>query len=210
MLKKVLKSLLCIFILSTNLYSKDLKKIAFTFDDGPRPKITEEILDVLKENNAKATFFILGYNGKKNMKVLKRIKDEGHTIANHSYSHPNFSKLSMKDIKKELQLTQDIIFEVTGEKGKYFRPPYGVLNKKQKQELKKDMGLESVMWNLCPEDWKKTSDVAYIQDYLLKSSKENGVVLLHDNLKNLEAIKKVIPILKEQGYDFVGIDEIKK
>ncbi|WP_297598868.1 polysaccharide deacetylase family protein [uncultured Cetobacterium sp.] len=210
MIKKIFKSLICIIILSTSLYSQNINKIAFTFDDGPKPKITEEILDILKENDVKATFFVIGKNAKVNSKILKRMDDEGHLVENHSYTHPNYTKLSTEAIKKELQSTQDVIYKATGKKPKYFRPPYGAMKKSQKKEIENSMGIKSVLWDICPEDWKKENDVNYITEYLLKNSRPNVIVLLHDNPKTVQAIKKVIPILKERGYDFVGVDEMKR
>lgn len=200
---------LLIFLCSINL-AFGAGKIAITFDDGPRGRITEEILDVLKENNVKATFFILGENGKRYPKILKRMKEDGHQISNHSYSHPNLKKMKMEDVKKQLQQTQNIIYNTTGERNKYYRPPYGAISKEQKEEIKKSLGLTSVMWNICPVDWDKKVTTDYISKFLIENAKNRGIILLHDYKKTAEAIKIAIPEIKKKGYEFVTVEELYK
>ena len=207
---KILKYLLAICITTTSLFAQPTKKIAFTFDDGPKAKITEEILEVLRENDAKATFFILGVNGKRYPKILEKIHGEGHQIANHSYNHPNLRKLPMSDVKKELESTNKIITGITNKKVVYFRPPYGALGKAQKEELKKNLGMESVMWNISPKDWEKPSDKDYIAKFLVENAKDKGIVLLHDYGKTAQALKVVLPQLKARGFEFVTIEELNK
>ncbi|MGL4987971.1 MAG: polysaccharide deacetylase family protein [Cetobacterium sp.] len=198
------------FLIYTTSFSNNAKKIALTFDDGPRIKITEEILEVLRENEVKGTFFILGLNGKRLPDVLQKIHDDGHQLANHSYNHPNLRKMTVKDIEKELKETNSIISNITGKEVKYFRPPYGALGKSQKQDLKNNLGMHSVMWNVSPQDWEKTSDAEYIENFLIENAKKNGIVLLHDYSKTAQALRGAIPKLKEEGYEFVTIENIYK
>ncbi|MGL4786960.1 MAG: polysaccharide deacetylase family protein [Cetobacterium sp.] len=207
---KILKYLLAICMMTITIFAQGTKKIALTFDDGPKAKITEEILEVLNENDAKATFFILGTNEKRYPKILEKIHEGGHQIANHSYNHPNLKKLPMSDVKKELESTNKIITAVTNKKVGHFRPPYGALTKTQKEELKKSLGMESVMWNICPKDWEKPSDADYIAKFLVENSKDNGIVLLHDYGKTAQALKVAIPQLKAKGFEFVTIEELNK
>lgn len=207
---KILKYLLIVCMTSISIFAQSVKRIALTFDDGPKAKITEEIIEVLNENDAKATFFILGTNGKRYPKILEKIHESGHQIANHSYNHPNLKKLPMSDVKKELESTNKIISDVTNEKIVYFRPPYGALGKTQKEELRKSLGMESVMWNICPKDWEKTSDTNYIAKFLVENAKNNGIVLLHDYGKTAQALKIAIPQLKAQGFEFVTVAELNK
>ncbi|MGL5960764.1 MAG: polysaccharide deacetylase family protein [Cetobacterium sp.] len=202
--------MILMFFIYTNLFSINTKRIALTFDDGPRIKITEEILEVLRENEVKGTFFILGSNGKKLPDVLQKIHDDGHQIANHSYNHPNLRKMTVKEIETELKQTNLIISNITGEEVKYFRPPFGSLGKVQKEELKNNLGMDSVMWNVSPQDWEKTSDAEYIESFLLQNAKKNGIVLLHDYSKTAQALRGVIPKLKEEGYEFVTIENFYK
>lgn len=207
---KILKYLLIVCMTSISIFAQGVKRIALTFDDGPKAKITEEIIEVLNENDAKATFFILGTNGKRYPKILEKIHESGHQIANHSYNHPNLKKLPMSDVKKELESTNKIISDVTNKKIVYFRPPYGALGKTQKEELRKSLGMESVMWNICPKDWEKASDTNYIAKFLVENAKNNGIVLLHDYGKTAQALKIAIPQLKAQGFEFVTVAELNK
>ncbi|MGL5544974.1 MAG: polysaccharide deacetylase family protein [Cetobacterium sp.] len=207
-----MKYLLVLYLIGVSLFAQDVevKRIALTFDDGPKIKVTEQILNVLKENEIKGTFFIVGVNGKRFPEILNKIYEEGHQIANHSYNHPNLRKISMENVKKELNDTNLIISSVTGEDVKYFRPPYGSLGKSQKEELKKNMGMISVMWNVCPQDWEKKYDADQIAKFLVENAKDRGVVLLHDYSKTADALKVAIPILKEKGYEFVTVEELYK
>lgn len=210
-MKKTLSLVVMLFLLfSTLAFGLEDKKIALTFDDGPKGKITEELLNILEENNIKATFFILGENGKRYPELLNRMDKLGHQVSNHTYSHPNLRKLSINDVKKQLQETQNIIKKATGKDNKFFRPPYGALSKNQKEILKNEMNLESVMWNICPKDWEKTSSSEYIADFLVKNAKNNGIVLLHDSKKTCEALKVAIPGIKNQGFKFITVEEIEK
>lgn len=207
---RILKYLLLVCMTTISIFAQGAKRIALTFDDGPKVKVTEEILEVLKENDVKATFFILGANGKRYPKILEKIHDEGHQIANHSYNHPNLKKLPMSDVKKELESTNKVITDVTNKKVIHFRPPYGALGKTQKEDLKKSLGMESVMWNICPKDWEKPSNADYIAKFLVENAKDNGIVLLHDYGKTAQALKVAIPQIKAKGFEFVTVEELNK
>lgn len=208
-MKKLLMFLLSmLFALNTFAQAEGSKRIALTFDDGPRGKITESILEVLKENEVKATFFVLGENGKRYPKILERIRDEGHQLTNHSYNHPNFAKMDVENVKKQLDDTNKIIEKVIGKKNYYYRPPYGSITKSQKENIRKNMDMISVMWNVCPEDWKKTVNTEFISTFLIENAKNNGIVLLHDYQKTAEALKTAIPELKNKGYEFITIEEL--
>lgn len=209
-MKKILNLIITLFILMSSLtLGEEVKKIALTFDDGPKGKITEKLLSVLEENNVNATFFILGENGKRYPKLLEKMNEAGHQISNHTYSHPNLKKLSMVEVKKQLQDTQNIIKNITGKDNKFFRPPYGALTKSQKETLKKEMNLQSVMWNICPKDWEKKNSSEYIAEFLVKNAKNNGIVLLHDYDRTCEALKIAIPKIKAQGFEFVTVEELE-
>ncbi|MGL5951159.1 MAG: polysaccharide deacetylase family protein, partial [Cetobacterium sp.] len=111
-----MKYLLALYLIGVSLFAQEVevKRIALTFDDGPKVKVTEQILNVLKENEVKGTFFIVGVNGKRFPEILNKIYEEGHQIANHSYNHPNLRKLSMESVKKEStykkSISCDIVF----------------------------------------------------------------------------------------------------
>ena len=120
------------FIENIDTISKD---VALTFDDGPDPLYTGMILDILKEKNVKATFFLVGYKIKQNPQIAERIFEEGHCLANHTYTHIDLKKKSFKVIYSEVQQTEQLITNVCGESPKIFRPPWGHITNSEKEAL---------------------------------------------------------------------------
>ena len=113
------------------------KKIALTFDDGPHPYYTEQLLDGLKERGVKATFFVTGEHAKLHADIIKRMSEDGHLIGNHTYSHMQLGKTNREEFKEELVQTNEVIKGITGEEVIYVRPPYGSWDKELETELKK-------------------------------------------------------------------------
>ena len=136
--------------------NNDEKVIALTFDDGPDRDFTPQVLDILKKNDVKATFFVVGENVEWNPEILKRQYNEGHEIGNHTFTHINVSKKGYDDIYKEINNTQQAIKKVIGEEPKLFRPPYRAISKSMCNIVKeKDMNI--ILWsNLDPRDWSKS------------------------------------------------------
>lgn len=182
----------------------DSKKIAITFDDGPHPYYTEQLLDGLKERNAKATFFVLGKHAEQYPELVKRMSDEGHLIGNHTYSHVQLSKRNSETFKEELMKTSELIEELTGQEVQYVRPPYGTWDKKFEEEL----NMFPVLWNIDPLDWS-SSNVSGIVKKVTSKAKENSIILMHDEYKTtVTAALQVIDELQKQGYEFVTVDEL--
>ncbi len=136
------------------------KKLAITFDDGPDTRWTPKILDVLKEKNVPATFFIVGVAGSQWPELLKREYAEGHEVGNHTYTHPNFDEISHTQLRWELNLTQRLIESTLGVKSILFRPPYGIDHQPEYAEevaqlpIAQDMGYVIVGQKIDPHDWK--------------------------------------------------------
>ncbi|WP_315120424.1 polysaccharide deacetylase family protein [uncultured Clostridium sp.] len=187
------------------------KKIAYlTFDDGPSAKITPQILDILKENNVKATFFVLGYMAEENPDVLKRARDEGHAIANHSYSH-NYKQLYastsnfLADIKKNEETIRGILGEYNS---KVIRFPGGSFGKHDFINAVKDAGYHSVDWNALNGDAEaqnvpKEKLVARLKETTLGQKKL--YVLMHDapaKQTTVQALQEIIDYLRDSGYEF--------
>ena len=192
----------------------DEKIIALTFDDGPDKDFTPQILDILKKNDIKATFFVVGENVGWNPEILKRQYKEGHEIGNHTFTHINVSKRKYEDIYKEINDTQQAVKKVIGEEPKLFRPPYRAISKDMCNIIKKkDMNI--ILWsNLDPRDWSNPG-VNYIVDTITSKVQNGTIILLHDynNLRNkksqtIQALEIVIPKLKEMGYKFVTVSEL--
>ena len=182
----------------------DEKKIALTFDDGPHPYYTEQLLDGLEKRGVKATFFVTGEHAKLHPEIISRMSEEGHVIGNHTYSHIKLNKNNREKFKEELVATNEVIKEITGEGVSYVRPPYGIWDKK----LEKELSMIPVMWTVDPLDW--CSDNAdCITQKVLEKAKENDIILMHDYYKSsVTAALAVIDELQEKGYVFVTVDEI--
>lgn len=191
---------------------KDNRKvIALTFDDGPWENTTLQVLDILKENNIKATFFVVGQHVKNHPQLTKQIVAEGHALGNHTWSH-QYDHYNPAGAARELNETADLIYKLTGAKTSLFRPPAGILNnglvtyaQQQKYAV--------IMWSADSKDWhsRKTTEEGLI-DNVLQAAKPGGIVLLHDGggdrSKTVQALPKLIAELKKRGYEFVTVPEL--
>ncbi len=186
------------------LESKDEKKIALTFDDGPHPYYTEQLLKGLKERGAKATFFITGENAESYPEVVQKICEDGHLIGNHTYHHTQLTAGNQESFKQEIIQTNEVIKEITGEDIIYVRPPYGSWNK----EFEKELNMFPVLWTIDPLDWC-SSNVSCIVDKVCAKAEENAIILMHDQYKStVTAALAVVDRLQEEGYEFVTVDEL--
>lgn len=194
--------------------NEDEKIIALTFDDGPDEVFTPQVLDILKKNDVKATFFLVGENLKQNKEIVKRQFEEGHEIGNHTYTHINVAKSGYDKVYEEITKTQEEIKEITGVEPKLFRPPYRAMSRHM-CDIVKNKNMNIILWsNLDPRDWSNPGVYSIVNT--IESKVENGnIILLHDynNLRNsksqtIQALESVIPYLKEQGYKFVTISEL--
>ena len=182
----------------------DSKKIALTFDDGPHPYYTEQLLDGLKERDVKATFFVLGKHVEEYPELVRRMSEEGHLIGNHTYSHIQLNQGNSEAFKEELVKTSELIENLTGQEVQYVRPPYGTWDKK----FEKELNMFPVLWNIDPLDWS-SSNVSNIVQKLKAKAKENAIILMHDEYKTtVTASLQIIDELKEQGYEFVTVEEL--
>lgn len=180
------------------------KKVAITFDDGPSPMYTPGLLDGLLERNVKATFFVIGEEAEKYPAIIERMSKEGHEIGNHTYTHVNLCCLCKEDIVSEVCHTNDVIEEITGERPIYIRPPFGSWSK----DLGEQTGMIEVLWDVDPKDWN-TNDCEAVITRVLKKVDDRNIILLHDSSQSsVDAALAIIDALKQQGYSFVGVDEI--
>ncbi len=190
------------------------KYVALTFDDGPHPEYTDQILDILEQNGAKATFFIIGKNAEQYPDIVKKEFDAGHEIGNHTYSHPNMTGITIEEAIKEIEKTQDIIFEITGERPKLFRSPGGYYYDELVGAIE-GIDCRAVLWSWRQDtrDWKKPS-VESIVKTVMSNLQDGDIILFHDyNTKGSptpEALKILLPALKEKGYSFVTVSELMK
>ena len=180
------------------------KRIALTFDDGPHPIYTPQMLELLKEEQVPATFFLLGENVELYGDVVKEIAKEGHLIGNHTYHHVQVTSLSLEEACKEIQETSDLIEELTGTGTEYVRPPFGTWN----EELEERLNLIPVMWSIDTKDWT-TQNVDWIVRETVKHAEDHDIILMHDSYQStVDAVKRVIEQLEAEGFEFVTVDEI--
>lgn len=184
--------------------NQEKKYAALTFDDGPNTTSTIRLLNELKENNIKATFFVLGKMVDKNPEVAKKIVEEGHEIGNHSYNHPDLTKLTIEEVKKEVLKTDKAVFNATGILPNVFRPPYGAVN----GEVARAVGLPIIQWNVDSEDWK-IKNKNLIVSQVVNTVQNGSIILIHDiHDVSVESVPEIVRQLKERGYEFVTISEL--
>jgi len=169
--------------------------IYLTFDDGPTPGVTDQVLDKLKNYKAKATFFCLGNNIRKHPELFKRIVDEGHKVGNHSYNHLNGWKSTTSDFLQDVRKFEEI--HQTG----LFRPPYGRIRRSQINALKKEYKI--VMWSILSRDYDPLITPAKCQEITLKDLKPGSIIVFHDSVKAkrnmLPTLEKVLVAATERG-----------
>ncbi len=183
------------------------KKIALTFDDGPHP-ITPQILTLLKDYNAKATFFCIGKNIEQHPEILKQIFEDGHVIGNHSFSHSNvFDFYNKEKVVKEIQDTNAVIYNIIGKKVRFFRPPYGVTNPSIAKALTITQH-QVVGWNIRSMDGIiKNEEIIY--NRIAKRISPGSVVLLHDtSLTTVRVLEQLLLFLRANNYEVFGIEEL--
>ena len=183
--------------------------IAMTFDDGPSAKLTPHLLDILKERNMHVTFFVLGEMVKQHPEIVKRAIAEGHEVGNHSYDHPQLSKLSDEAVRSQLDRTKELITAATGKPLIYMRPPYGALTKEQKRWIHDDLGYQIILWDVDPLDWKKPITPALVEERILQQTRNGSIILSHDiHPTTVEAMPDTFDKLLAKGFKFVTVSEL--
>ncbi|MBA4543559.1 polysaccharide deacetylase family protein [Thermoactinomyces sp. CICC 10521] len=190
--------------------SRKIKKVALTFDDGPDDQYTPQILDILKEENVHATFFVVGKMAHKNPQMLKRIVSEGHIIGNHTWDHPLIPKLTQKQLESELERADQEIYKIIGYKVHFFRPPYEAIHGGKEQILAK--GYQIIDWDVDTEDWKAGRTPEGIYQTIVKEVQPGSIILEHcaggDRSATVKSLRKTIQYLKNQGYEIVTLDQL--
>ena len=211
----ILLPIVIVFIISLNICSNIFVKskcklnqkntVALTFDDGPHPKYTSELLDVLKILDVKATFFVIGENAERNPELIKRIVSEGHTLGHHSYSHSkNWGWLSTEKVKEEIEKSIVLLEKIGGQKSIYFRPPFGVTNPNIAKAIR-FLGLVSVGWTLRSYDTTYTPDMVIRK--IGKRIKSGDIILMHDHLSSTpKVVETIVKESQKNGLIFVNLE----
>ena len=193
------------------------KEIVLSFDDGPDPTYTPQILDILKRDHIKATFFILGENAMQHPQLVKKMYEEGHEIGNHTFTHPNIASITPEQTKRELNANQRLYQEITGHSMTLFRPPYAAdAEPNTKSELEpilraQEMGYTTVGELIDSDDWQGLSSKEILQQ-VLSQLQDGNVILMHDaggdRSNTVKALPMIIKELKQRGYTFSTIGDL--
>ncbi|MFC5712619.1 polysaccharide deacetylase family protein [Thalassorhabdus alkalitolerans] len=193
--------------------SHDVSQVALTFDDGPDPRFTPEILDILQEFDVPATFFVLGARAERYPETILRMENEGHVIGNHTFWHPNLVVEGIGRLDWELPQAEQVIEETVGYRPLLFRAPYGNLNEDIVERLA-DFGNVAVGWTVDSQDWRQLSGDE-IAANVLTNTQPGDVILMHDGgnwdqdlTGTVESLRTIIPELQAQGIEFVTIPEM--
>lgn len=179
--------------------------IALTYDDGPSI-YTQELLDVLKDNNSTATFFVLGLQVNKNKEVISRMIQEGNQVGNHSFDHKRLTTLNDEELYNQINNTDNLVYETALYKPFVIRPPYGSTSEDLIKKLQKPI----IKWSVDTRDWE-SRDAETINQIILDNVKDGDIILMHDIYKSsLEASKTVIPELINRGYQLVTVSEMSE
>src|SRR5437899_632314 len=182
--------------------------IAMTFDDGPSAMLTPKLLDLLAAHRIKATFFVIGENVAEHPEIVARAAREGHEIGNHSWSHPNFGKMSDQGVRSQLQRTDDAIKNATSQRPTLMRPPYGSITAREKRWIYEAFGYRIILWDVDPYDWKRPGP-AVVRSRILKETQPGSIVLSHDiHPGTIEAMPSTFDALEAKGFKFVTVSEL--
>lgn len=185
----------------------DKKEIAITFDAAWSADDTQALIEILNEHDAKATFFAVGDWVEKNPDAVKQLFDAGHEIANHSDTHPAFSKITRKEIREEILTCNKRIKDITGTAPKLVRAPSGDYDNKS-LEVTDSLGMKMIQWDCDSLDWKKLSvDEMYIR--ITEKAQNGSILLFHNGIENTpKALDKILTELEKDGYKFVSVGEL--
>lgn len=182
----------------------ETKFVALTFDDGPRATTTGRLLDGLRERGANATFFLVGSQISGNEKLVRRMRDEGHQIGNHSWDHKELKDVPAAVLGGEIDSTDELLRTVCGDGDYWIRPPFGLLDKGGRSSV----SMPLIHWSVDPEDWK-LRDAKKVSDHVVKNVQPGDIILLHDTYPtSVDAAFQIIDALEEQGYEFVTVKEL--
>jgi peptidoglycan/xylan/chitin deacetylase (PgdA/CDA1 family) len=193
---------------SFNSVHVDQPVIAITFDDGPSAVLTPRLLDILKQRNIKATFFVLGQLVNEHPEIVQRAVAEGHEIGNHSWDHKALNKVGEGGLRHELADTSAVISKVAGKPVTLMRPPYGATNPRLNRAIEKEYGMKVIIWSVDPLDWKRPGPQV-VEQRILKETQPGSIILAHDiHPGTIEAMPATLDALLAKGYRFVTVSEL--
>ena len=184
------------------------KYVALSFDDGPNNTITPQILDLLKKNDIKASFYLIGRNiNRKTARVMRRMVKMGCDVENHTFSHPHLPEITPEEMLEQVNSTDELIIKYAKVKPTMLRPPYLHFTKKVANTIPDKI----FIGGLSSKDWDESLTAEQINNIILKGVKDGEILLFHDTKQHtVEALEVLIPKLKSMGYEFVTVSELFK
>jgi len=209
---KRIKKYLCVLLAAACLLPRvsgngERKYLALTFDDGPSGGITESLLAVLEEYDARATFFLCGYRMEQWPELVTSMAEAGHEVGVHGCSHLYFTQMTEQTLREELVGTAETVARLTGQTPTLLRPPGGLHNAAVRQQAE-ELGMSLMLWNVDPEDWDphKRQQAA---ETVISGIKDGDVVLLHDlSADNVQTVREILRRLRDRGFIFVTVSQL--
>ena len=182
--------------------------VAMTFDDGPHPRNTPRLLDMLRDRNIKATFYVIGRNVDLYPALTRRIVAEGHEIGNHTYTHGNLTKMSDAKVREEMVKCRTSIAKAAGVQPRTMRPPYGALLQRQRSMIHSEFGYPTIMWSVDPRDWQRPGP-SVVTSRILSGTTPGAIILAHDlHAPTVDAMPGTLDGLLRKGYKFVTVSQL--
>lgn len=182
--------------------------VAITFDDGPHPQNTPRLLNMLRERNIRATFYVIGRSVDLYPQIVRRCVTEGHEIGNHSHTHRLLSKLSDAEVRTDLARCRDSIQRAAGVRPRTMRPPYGGLTMRQRDWVHSEFGYPTILWSVDPLDWKRPGP-GVVASRIISGTSAGGIVLAHDlHSQTVDAMPAALDGLLRRGFQFVTVSQL--
>lgn len=182
--------------------------VAMTFDDGPHPTLTPQLLDMLATRKIKATFYLIGSRVVQYPQITQRIAAEGHEIGNHTWSHPFLNRRSTESVIREIDATTNAIYDITGRPPVSFRPPYGAFTNAQRRMLHETRRLPTILWSVDPQDWRRPGP-GVIANRILSHSRPGAIILSHDiHAGTIAAMPAALDGLTGRGLRFATVSQM--
>jgi peptidoglycan/xylan/chitin deacetylase (PgdA/CDA1 family) len=192
------------------------KLVSFTFDDGPHPDYTPQLLDLLKKHNVKGSFFVLGSKAEQYPELISRMHQEGHLIGIHNYKHYSNILMTPRQVRRQVNQSTDIVERITKVRPIFYRPPWGLLNLFDFFILR---NFHIVLWSVMAEDWKNRGGSLKIKKKILRKLQGGNIYLLHDSgdtwgadpdapVNTLHALEEILDQVKRRGYTCVRVDRL--
>ncbi len=191
--------------------NRDRKEIALTFDDGPHLNFTPRLLEILRKNNATATFFVVGEQAERHPELVRDIVAGGNAVANHTYHHVNLNRIpaTIRDqmVATEIKACGEVLAGITGKAPHLFRPPGGDYTDRV-LEICEALGYKVILWTDNPGDYRSPSP-EFLREYVLDTARNGGIILLHDGVEQtVQVLPQILEVLRDRGFKLVSVDQL--